>query len=907
MKKIFILLVLLSISGFAQNNINYKALIKDGSGNVIANQSITVQFRILQGVAQTNVYQETQTPTTDSNGIIILNIGTGTVNSGVYATIDWGSDDHYLNVQIDTSGGTTFTDMGTTQFMTVPYAIHSLTSSSSLSEINDLSDAKSDDDGTNDGSSVFLGINAGLNDDSTDNGNVGIGFETLMANTTGNWNTANGYRSLYNNTTGYNNVATGFKSLFNNTEGVQNVGNGNITLFSNTTGSRNTAVGNNALYKNIISNNNVALGFNAGYNTLGEGNTLLGFGAGYNETGSNTLYIENSDADADTALIYGEFGTDNSTTGNILRVNGELQLGNSLANRYAMPTADGTTNQIMQTDGSGILSWVDTSSFGVQQLNDLNDAKSDDDGSNDGSSVFLGINAGLNDDSTHNQNIGIGLDALKNNTDGDFNTALGYQSLLFNISGVANTAIGHQSLLYNTATGNTAMGNASMLYNVSGQQNVAIGDAALSQNTDGNNNTALGYSAGTNNIIGNGNIFLGSRSGFYETGSNKLYIEDSNAGANSALIYGEFGTDNSTTGNILRVNGELQLGNSVANRYAMPTADGTTNQVMQTNGSGVLSWVDSSTLINGLLRADGNTWPTTGAGVEIAYDNSGGIGYIQSYDRGTSNWKDLVIAANEIDLRTNSTSRVTVQNDGKVKILVASDASGTPGTGSLEIANSLRIDDNEIITNQNTILLLQNDNNGDLAVDGLTLYVDSSANRVGFKTLTPSTDLHLKQSDNLQGGGGGITFESALDVINWKIYHSGAAISFAENGVRIAYIAPATGAYVTTSDRRLKKNIKKVDDDVLPKLSNIEIYRYHYLDQDTSEEKILGVMAQDIQPYFPELVNTDEEGNLGLNYAGLSVVAIKAIKEQQKEIEDLKVENELLKKRLDKIEAMLNK
>ena len=103
---------------YAQNSINYKAVIKDNSGNVVANDLIQVQFSILQGVAQTNMYQENHTPTTNANGIIILNIGEGTLISGDYSIIDWASDTHFLNVQVNTGAG--FIDMGTTQFMAVP-------------------------------------------------------------------------------------------------------------------------------------------------------------------------------------------------------------------------------------------------------------------------------------------------------------------------------------------------------------------------------------------------------------------------------------------------------------------------------------------------------------------------------------------------------------------------------------------------------------------------------------------------------------------------------------------------------------------------------------------------------------------------------------------------------------------
>ena len=118
------LFVLVTIVSTAQQGINYKAIVKDGGGNVVANQNVDIQFIIYEGPGETtNVYQETHSPNTDANGIVIVNIGEGTPDSGNYSTIDWGADDHYLNVQMDTGGG--LTDLGTTQFMAVPYAIHS--------------------------------------------------------------------------------------------------------------------------------------------------------------------------------------------------------------------------------------------------------------------------------------------------------------------------------------------------------------------------------------------------------------------------------------------------------------------------------------------------------------------------------------------------------------------------------------------------------------------------------------------------------------------------------------------------------------------------------------------------------------------------------------------------------------
>ena len=81
---------------------------------------------------------------------------------------------------------------------------------------------------------------------------------------------------------------------------------------------------------------------------------------------------------------------------------------------------------------------------------------------------------------------------------------------------------------------------------------------------------------------------------------------------------------------------------------------------------------------------------------------------------------------------------------GRVEFTATTDANGTMGSGVLEIGNSLRIDPNEIITNNNSILYIQNDNNGDLRVDGLTFSVDASLNRVGIGTSTPSATIDVR-------------------------------------------------------------------------------------------------------------------------------------------------------------------
>ena len=108
-------LVFISANFFAQQGINYKALITD-NGNTLQNHNVTVKFTILEN-GTTSVYQETQATTTDSNGIVVLNIGEGTVVSGSFNGIDW-TNEQFLKTEINTGSG--YTDFGTTAFKAVP-------------------------------------------------------------------------------------------------------------------------------------------------------------------------------------------------------------------------------------------------------------------------------------------------------------------------------------------------------------------------------------------------------------------------------------------------------------------------------------------------------------------------------------------------------------------------------------------------------------------------------------------------------------------------------------------------------------------------------------------------------------------------------------------------------------------
>ncbi|MFT4682215.1 MAG: hypothetical protein ACI9YU_002071 [Flavobacteriales bacterium] len=143
MKKINLIftaiLVTLSIQSFAQapNGFNYQAVVRDGSGDIIPTQAVTYRFNILEGSAVgTEVYTEDHSVTTDDRGLVNMVIGEGATSDN-FSNIDWGSDIYFLEVEVDENGGANYTTLGSSQFMSVPYALHAKTA-------DDVDDADAD-------------------------------------------------------------------------------------------------------------------------------------------------------------------------------------------------------------------------------------------------------------------------------------------------------------------------------------------------------------------------------------------------------------------------------------------------------------------------------------------------------------------------------------------------------------------------------------------------------------------------------------------------------------------------------------------------------------------------------------------------------------------------------------------
>ena len=456
----------------------------------------------------------------------------------------------------------------------------------------------------NTGQSVFVGSQAGQNDNLSDNKNVMIGYNAGAGNSdgsnniaigseamangsnyhyniaigsnvmsssilSGGYNTAIGNFALQLITSGTNNLAMGQNALGAATGATQNIAIGNYAGDAILTGTSNVAIGVEALGSATTGFNNTVIGYEAGRNTTGNSNIFLGYNAGRNETGSNKLYIENSNSS--NPLIHGDFSTNKVT------------INDSLQTKYLKMTVGSGAGKTLKSDANGNGTWIAPNLLFEDTLN---------------ANIFLGSGVGGSVTSATNNTI-MGAYAGEELTSGYENTGYGQWALQNCTDTYGNTAIGHNTLRTNVnGDNNTALG-WSALSGIEGFDNTALGASAGGNNTTGSDNVFIGKESGSNND-GSGNIFIGNESGKNTTGSNQLMID--NSSTSTPLIKGDFAANEVTINDSLTVNKELSVGISVANstleingsvaaKFKTPLVAGTTNP----DGTGMVWRYNSGT------------------------------------------------------------------------------------------------------------------------------------------------------------------------------------------------------------------------------------------------------------------------------------------------------------------------
>ena len=125
------LFIVLLLQAQSPEKMSYQAIIRNTKGALVTNQNVGMRISIQKSVivpkpSYVTIYSETQTPITDENGLISIAIGTGTLVSGsiLFKDIDWAGESLFIKTETDPAGGSNYTITGTSQLLSVPYALH---------------------------------------------------------------------------------------------------------------------------------------------------------------------------------------------------------------------------------------------------------------------------------------------------------------------------------------------------------------------------------------------------------------------------------------------------------------------------------------------------------------------------------------------------------------------------------------------------------------------------------------------------------------------------------------------------------------------------------------------------------------------------------------------------------------
>ena len=398
---------------------------------------------------------------------------------------------------------------------------------------------------------------------------------------------------------------------------------------------------------------------------------------------------------------------------------------------------------------------------------------------------------------------------------------------------------------------------------------------------DPDGNIFMGVNSGFSNIETHSNVAIGSRALFYNTyKSNLVAIGD------SALFKNGLGATTS---------GEAFANTAIGSKALLENRVGSFNtatglEALKQNNGYLNSAYGFQSLIN---NTSGSS--NTGYGVQSLFNNSMGnnnsaIGYQAAFNNMTGNSNS---ANGHLSLFGNNSGSFNVgvgrssgfsNSTGSGNVFIGYEAGfGELGSNRLYIQNSNADSNNALIYGQFDTKRLRI--NGNIGVG-----------------IIPSTNLHVKQSATSLSG---IRVDAATGANNWTTrIDNNDDYAFLFNGVLASYIQDVSGTYVSVSDRNLKKDISEMEK-VLPKVVSLRPVNYRFKNSfDQNIQKSNGFIAQEVLTIFPEVV-FEKEGKYGIAYDGLIPITIKAIQEQQAEIEDLKLKQIELSKRLEELQQVV--
>jgi Chaperone of endosialidase/Collagen triple helix repeat (20 copies) len=733
---------------------------------------------------------------------------------------------------------------------------------------------------------VFLGHLAGYK--STASYNTFLGYQAGTANTYGAYNAFMGYNAGSSNIGGSSNVFIGNQSGTANDNGNSNVFLGNASGFSNQGGSNNCFIGFQSGYKNNASYNSF-IGYQAGHeNISGQYNCFIGYNAGFNNTNSYNSFIgfqagqNNTDGTQNCFFGYNAGASNiNGNTDVFIGMSAGLNNLSGYDNVF-IGNAAGSSNQT--GTGNVFLGMVSGSSNIVG-----------------GQNVFVGTYAGNKNIASFNTFIG--ANAGSANTDGNSNTLLGYYAGSSNIHGVGNIIIGDMA----------GMESSSL------NKNVFLG-SSCGRKSNGYNNVFIGNAAGYN-CQGSKNVLIGYNAGMQLADSNKLFIANTNT--SNPLIWGDFATA------VLKFNGEVHL----TDNLPLYLRSGSTSEGLVW-GSGNWSGLDGPVLFGNAAGGLG----TSNKFISLFWNSSGFVGI----DQLNPSYPLDVIGSTKITsgnqsaliLRSGNGSQYTSLELGRI----AEEGNLAIAAAANQFCNNSASGDMVLRTANSGVNLLLSNGGGNPSIVIHSGYV-------GIGTFSPSYPLDVKgrgrfisDGSNTAGywftkkdGTTNISFTGMVnDTITGLWGDAGCAWSFQMNDhtgnvgigaapswnykLWVAGNAWTTGSW-GSSDVRFKRNIISLSNQ-LSSIMQLRGVTFEWRKEEFPQMNFdngtqIGLIAQEVEKIFPELVKTDDKGYKAVAYDKLTAVLVEGMKEQQKEIEmiqsgndKLREENAFLKSELDQLKDL---
>jgi hypothetical protein len=876
---------------------NYQGIARDTKGNPMGKQTLGIKLSVLPTAdATTPEYEEVQTITTNEFGLYTLQIGNGTAVSGTMKDVKWETGNKYIRVDIDPQGGTNYADAGTTQLLSVPYAIyadragmakmptgnragtqHFLSKFDANGSSSDEINSQLFDNGTNIGigtttplAKLHINQNVAAVQEHVRMQNLsatGAGRFTMYSNAANNYATFTKYGSNFGG--GYAGVSTlyPFANLLafgnngvNANDGlgrflISTAGNAGISLFKSSTSklkfhadftTENVGIGGNSAPVSRVHMNNTD-------------GTTMDVRLSNNNTGHTSndgLVIRNTDSVADIINLENAsltLGTNNTPRMTITAA-GNVEIANQVKIAGGAPGA----GKVLTSDANGLATW-ETPTSGSSGVSSIN-----------GSTGAVVQSLSLGNSGTSPNIVGSGSNAVT-----------------INLPDASTFNKGVLSVLDFTSFSNKLNGQLVSLNTIpKGQSSTSLSNSQLTDN---------GTTVGINSASPNASALL------HLTSSSK------------GVLFPQVSIDS------------LKDVTSVPNPANGLIVYNTTQPGIQNDMTRGFYWYSTNAL-SWIKLADNlvdNKWQDGGVlGVKLR-DTSDGVEMMDNYLGSNVNHSPKVKI-----LRMRDSSGLNAKNNINALVLSGINRKPTAGWESRQKTSlifEMGYQTTPTVTSGTNRVAISGYTESTAATssnltNGLAFYTTATPENAAVLD-TPAmalfkhnvgigaypTDINTVTEGRLQitgkSNGDQLSLRHPSSInLKWGIYVSSldSSLNFYSNGSLRANIDRVTGVYSALSDRRFKKDIIPLTP-VLSKVKKLKAYNYRYLDSEETDRKINGFMAQDLLTDFPELVyqrydRTIDKPLYTVDYSGFGVIAIKAIQEQQDQIDHQKDEIELLKK-----------